>query len=385
MISKLMRAACILALGAGSFLGTGCGGDELSDSRIRDIRQSPFLYVAPSASQLLSVNVSSFRQFSVYEDLRKAYLRDEGRASAWNELSRRFGDDPLTKIDQVLFADYASPFERPMKEVVVVISGEWGDDEAFLEAIRMLAAEGILEDPPAFERYTESAIANAYHATAASSLHPGESVTMYVSFPGKGICVFSLSLERFQKTNGAIFETLAAITDDPGWSEHFQRIQLNQPVWAAGWWPNFQWRNYVQKQVETVPELENLWGLVHNHPVRYYGYLSPTPFYLAEFELICESPLDAETFTYDLNRARRVIPRFLNSWFPNAPMKVEEWEEFLAKVEVRRDGEKIFMKAELSDEATRSLVNVTTAEIVATPTPKPVPDPFRRRSEGEEG
>src|SRR5690606_4720185 len=129
----------------------------------------------------------------------------------------------------------------------------------------------------------------------------------------------------FEKANGAMFETLPVITDDKGWDEHFGRVRLDQPVWAAGWTPIFEWREFIEEKVKTVPELENLWALVHQHPVKFYGYISPTPQYLADFELICENASDAEAFVFDLNKARRVIPRMLNSWFPEAPLKVQEW------------------------------------------------------------
>lgn len=380
MRNHLVRVLQAIAVFMAVLPLAGCGSEELSERRTRLVRQSPFLFMAPGATQLVSIDINRFRQLSLYEDLREVFLRDEGRLSAWNELSRRQdGKDPLSQIDLVVFAGHAPSFKRPMNEVVLIITGNWGDHEAFLESIRLLSAEGFLENPPEFQPYAETNVYNAYTLSAESSLHPGERVTLYVSFPGQGICVFSLSEERFDNCNAAIFGTGKSIDDDTGWDHHFSRIRLDQPIWAAGWAPNYEWREFIEEKIQTVPELEGLWDLMHNHPATFYAYLGTENRYLLDVEMVCENEEAASLFDYDLNKARRVIPRMLNHWFDGDVRKISAWEALFEEIEVTREGASLFMRTEKTEEEVSELVSITAAEAQVTPTPKPVPDPFRRR------
>lgn len=378
MLNRTSRAFQVAVFVAVVIPLLACGEEKLSDTRVRIIRQSPFLFVPPSATQLASIDINRLRQLSIYKDLKEVFLRDEGRLDVWNELSRRQGgDDPLTQIDQVIFAGYAPKFSRPMKEVVLIITGNWKEEEKFLEAIQLLAGQGFLDNPPAFQPLPN--ITNGYSMTATSTLHPGESTTLYVAFPGPGICVFSLSKSRFEKCHGAIFEKLPAITDDGGWNQHFSRIRLDQPIWAAGWTPIAEWRDFMQEKVETLPELKDLWNLVHNHPVNFYAYLGTQDRYLLDVEMICETSEAAGLFEYDLNKARRVIPRMLNSWFNGDIRKIDEWRIIFDEIEVRQEEASLFFELEMTEEEATRLIQTTALQAEATPTPEAVPDPFRRR------
>lgn len=377
MLNRIFRAFRLAAVVAVVLPLLACGQEQLSETRIRIIRQSPFLFVPPSATQLASIDFNRLRQLSIYKDLKEIFLRDEGRLDVWNELSRRQGgDDPMTQIDQVIIAAYAPEVRRPMKETVLIITGKWRDEEKFLEGMQMLAGEGFLDNPPAFEPLAE--ISNAYSMTATSTLRPGESTTVYVAFPGPGICIFSLSRSRFEKCHGAIFERLPAITDDNGWSSHFSRIRLDQPIWAAGWTPS-TWRDFLQEKVQTLPELKDLWNLVHHHPVTFYAYLGTEDRYLLDVEAICETSQGADLFEYDLNKARRVIPRMLNSWFNGDLRKIDEWRILFDQIEITRQEASLFFKLEMTPEEATQLIQVTALKAEATPTPEAVPDPFRRR------
>jgi hypothetical protein len=371
------RIVLFIALGVVAFLSTGCR-EQLSDARVREIRQSPFLGLPPSATQVASIDVNKFRQFSMYERIRRAYVRSESRGRLWNELSRQYEGDPLSRIDRIVMGGYAPLFKSPMDQVVVIMTGSWGDDRQFLEAFRSVAAEGFIVDPTPFQEVEIGKVINAYTLSATSAMYPGEPLDLYMSFPGPGICVMSLHRERFERCNDIMFERHKGIMDDPGWSYHFGRIRLDHPVWVAGWTP-FDWKDFISEKIRTVPELDGLWGLAHNHPTTFYAYLSAEPRYLLDIQSVCETAGFAEKFTFDLNRSRRVIPRMLLSWFPQGGAKTDVWQNLFDGVQVRADGASVEFKLEMQPDEVDRLVDITMAEVVATPTPRPIPEPFLRR------
>jgi hypothetical protein len=314
----------------------------------------------------------------MYERLRRAFLRPEGRTRLWNELSRTYAGDPLSRIDRIVMGGYAPSFKSPMEQVVVIMTGSWGDDLEFLESFRALAAEGFIVDPTPFEPIVLGEVINAFKLTATSAKYPGEPLSLYMSFPGPGICVMSINEQRFERCNDIIFNRYTGIMEDPGWSYHFARIRLDQPIWMAGW-PPFDWREFINEKIQTVPELDGLWGLAHNHPVTFYAYMSADSRYLVDVEAVCETAGDAEKFVYDLNRARRVVPRMVLSWFPEGGTKAEVWHDVFNKVRVESEGANVTMRLEMASTEVDSLVEISTAEVIATPTPRPIPEPFLRR------
>lgn len=383
-------AVCALMLSA-----SGCGDKEgLSEARAKAIRETPVLGLPAGASQIAVIDVNRFRQFSIYEEFREAFLRDPGRMEAWNELSRRFGEDPLTKVDQIIFGGYAPKFNRPMENVILIITGSWGDNQAFLDAFCLLASKGFLDNPPPFEPVEIERVPNAFKTSAVSTLHPGEPVNVYAAFPAAGICILSMfnqdevesnfrgkvsRLDRFRRSNDVMFEREDGVLQDPGWAYHLSKIKFDEPIWAAGWIPNLEWRDYITEKIKSTPELDGLWGLAHNHPLTFFAYFNSESRYLFDLQTISETAGDADKFAYDLNRARRVVPRILMNWFPDGGEKVALWQEMIDKIETRTEGTSIYYKLEMPEDDADRLIRVSAAPAVATPTPEPVPDPFKRR------